>query len=241
MLSIIIPTINEEKYLPLLLNSIKEQDFDDCEIIVADAGSKDKTVDIAKEYGCKIVKGGLVPAGRNRGAEAATGGIFLFLDADVILPPHFLKNAVESFEKNNLGIAGFRVLPSDGKFIDKIFFNLLNIFSILTQKILPYSACAILSKKSVHGAIGGFDEKIVFVEDYHYAKAASRVSKYKFFWNQPFYTSVRRFEKDGRFRVYFKYILAQLYMVFFGPVKSDIFKYKFDHYNENNDKNNLKI
>ena len=44
MLSIIIPTLNEEKYLPALLESIKEQDFgkESKEVIVADAGSKDK-------------------------------------------------------------------------------------------------------------------------------------------------------------------------------------------------------
>ena len=52
MISIIIPTLNEEKYLPLLLASIKEQSFDaaqdkDYEIIIADAGSKDKTLKIA--------------------------------------------------------------------------------------------------------------------------------------------------------------------------------------------------
>ncbi|MEK7658447.1 MAG: glycosyltransferase [Patescibacteria group bacterium] len=232
MLSIIIPTMNEEKYLPILLDSIKKQDFKDCEIIVADAGSEDKTLEITQRYGCKIIKGGFVSTGRNNGAKAANGDVFLFLDADVVLPPYFLKNTIDQFKKNDLGIAGFRVLPSGGNLTDKIFYNILNVFSILTQKILPYSACAIMSRKDIHEKIGGFDESIVFIEDYPYAKAASRVSKYKFFWNQPFYTSVRRFEKDGRFRVYFKYILAQLYMIFFGLIKSDIFKYKFNHYNE---------
>ncbi len=232
MLSIIIPALNEQEHLPVLLSSIKNQDFKDYEIILADAGSKDRTVDIAKEYGCKVVKGGLLPAGRNRGAEAAKGDVLLFLDADVFLPPHFLKNIIEEFKKNNFGIAGFSVLPLDGKLIDEIFFRFLDLFSLLTQKILPYSSGAILSKTDMHRAIGGFDERILFIEDYPYAKSASRVSKYKFFWNQPFYTSVRRFEKDGRFRVYLKYVLAQLYMIFYGPIRSDIFNYKFNHYDK---------
>ena len=59
MLSIIIPTLNEESYLPKLLNSIKKQDFQDYEMIVADAGSKDKTIEIALASGCKISSGGL--------------------------------------------------------------------------------------------------------------------------------------------------------------------------------------
>jgi len=83
--------------------------------------------------------------------------------------------------------------------------------------------------------MGGFDEKITILEDYSYGKAAKKTSKYRFLRELPFYTSARRFEKDGRFKVYFKYVAAQLYMLFFGPVKSDIFKYKFGHYN--NDEN----
>lgn len=232
MLSIIIPTLNEEKYLPLLLDSIKKQSFSDYEIIVSDAGSKDKTIEIAKKYGCQVVKGGLLPFGRNRGADSAKGDIFLFLDADVILPENFLKTAVERFKKYNLGIAGFSIQPSDGKPIDKIFFNFLNGFSTLTQKILPYSTAAIMSSRDTHYKIKGFDEEIVFIEDYPYAKAASKVSRYKFFWNLPFYTSVRRFEKDGRFNVYFKYVTAQIYMIFKGPVKSDLFKYEFGKYED---------
>ena len=57
-LSIIIPTYNEEEYLPKLLESIKMQDFTDYEVIVADANSKDNTRKIATDYGAKVVDGG---------------------------------------------------------------------------------------------------------------------------------------------------------------------------------------
>ncbi|PIV12587.1 MAG: teichoic acid biosynthesis protein, partial [Candidatus Nealsonbacteria bacterium CG03_land_8_20_14_0_80_36_12] len=96
MLSIIIPTLNEEKYLPSLLEEIKKQNFSDYEIIVADGGSEDKTVKIARNYGCKIVKGGLPAKGRNEGAKIAEGDILLFMDADnIFLPENFLKNLLE--------------------------------------------------------------------------------------------------------------------------------------------------
>ena len=72
-LSIIIPTFNEEYYLPPLLESIRCQDFSDYEVVVADAGSEDDTIEIAKNWGCKVVKGGLPAVGRNRGAEVAQG------------------------------------------------------------------------------------------------------------------------------------------------------------------------
>ena len=54
MLSLIIPTKNEEKYLPLLLSSIKEQDFSDYEVIVADADSTDKQLKLQKDTDAKL-------------------------------------------------------------------------------------------------------------------------------------------------------------------------------------------
>ncbi len=73
-LSIVVPAYNEEKYLPKLLSCIKKQTYKDCEIIVADANSRDRTKETAKKYGCKIVKSGGLPAiGRNNGAKAAKG------------------------------------------------------------------------------------------------------------------------------------------------------------------------
>ena len=78
MLSIIIPTYNEEYLLPKLLESIKKQNFTDYEIIVADNNSKDNTVKIARKYKCRIVKGGLPGSGRNRGAENLEENICYF-------------------------------------------------------------------------------------------------------------------------------------------------------------------
>lgn len=233
MLSLIIPTLNEEKYLPKLLDSIKSQDFGapygSYEIIVADAGSSDNTVEIAKKYGCKIVKGGLLPVGRNRGAEAAKGDIFLFLDSDVVLPPHFLKNSVEQFKSRNLGIAGFPLIPLSEKWVDKFFHNVFNIWAKLTQKVSPHAASTIMSAKKTHNIIGGFDEEVIFIEDYPYSRAAARVSKYGFI-KEPVFVSIRRYEKDGRLKTYIKYALGELHTVFLGPIKSNIFNYKFGHY-----------
>ena len=230
MLSIIIPTLNEEDYLPKLLSSIKRQDFYEYEVIVADAGSKDKTMEIAKEYGCKVVKGGRLPAGRNRGAEAATGDLFLFLDADITLPDHFLKNTTKVFREKTLGVAGFCITPMKAKLIDRLAHHIFNGYSWLVQKIFPHAAMAIMSTRETHNAIGGFDEEITFVEDFSYAKAAAKVAKYGLI-QEPVLSSMRRYEKDGRM-VYLKYVLAELHIIFIGPIKSDIFKYRFGHYKE---------
>ena len=98
MISIIIPAYNEEKFLPKLLRSIRKQAYKNKEVIVADASSTDRTAEIAGEYGARVVEGGMPAVGRNNGAKKAKGDIFLFLDADVVLPDaYFLEATIKEF------------------------------------------------------------------------------------------------------------------------------------------------
>ncbi|PJE69610.1 MAG: hypothetical protein COU98_01075 [Candidatus Staskawiczbacteria bacterium CG10_big_fil_rev_8_21_14_0_10_38_10] len=234
MLSIIIPTLNEEKYLFALLETIKKQNFKDYEIIVADAGSKDKTIEIAKNYGCKITSGGLPAKGRNEGAKIAKGDLLLFLDADIILPQNFLENLLNEFKKRNLDIASSPILANERR-MDKLVYRFYNLWSRLTQRFLPHAADVILVKKKIYQIIGGFEEEIKLAEDHFFARKAKKTAKarYGFLNIAPVFTSSRRFEKDGRIRTCAKYILAEAYMVFFGSIKSNTFEYKFDHYTKN--------
>jgi len=253
MLSIIIPALNEEKYLPLLLKEIKKQNFaDDLEIIVADAGSEDKTVEIAKNYGCKIVQGGLPAKGRNEGAKIAQGDIFLFMDADnIYLPENFLKNLLEEFEKRKLDVASFPIYPTsisdlpsttkdeiikngggvnlNGNGFDKFAYKIYNSFVWSIQRFSAYATNSVLVRKNIHQKIGGFDEEIKIAEDHFYAKTARKFGKFGFIKTRPVLTSTRRFEKDGRLKTYLKYLIAGIYMFFFGPIKKDIFRYRFDN------------
>ena len=175
MISIIIPAWNEEKYLPKLLDCIKKQAYKDYEIIVADAGSKDRTVSIARKYGCKVVKGGMPAVGRNNGAKAAKGNILLFLDADVQFDNKFLENAIKEFQQRKLDIAGFRLRPIGNNAIDKIFFIIFNLWTISTQFFYPNaSGGGILCRKLVHTKANGFDEKIRLSEDMDYVRRCSK-------------------------------------------------------------------
>jgi glycosyltransferase involved in cell wall biosynthesis len=228
MLSIIIPTKNEEEYLPILLSQIKKQNFFDYEIIVADAGSQDKTVEIAKSFGCKVVKGGLPAKGRNEGAKVAKGEIFLFMDADnIYLPDGFLEKLISEFKRRNLGVASFPIYPK-GNFIDKICYFLYNKFVEIFQNWTAFATNSVLIKREVFEKVGGFDEEVKIGEDHDLAKRAAKISKFGFIKTEPVLTSARRFERDGRLKTYLKYILAGLHMFFFGPVKKDLFSYRFD-------------
>jgi len=233
MLSIIIPTLNEEKYLPLLLEAIKKQKVDgNLEIIVADAGSQDRTIEIARDFGCKIVPGGLPARGRNEGAKVAKGDTLLFMDADnVFLPENFLSKLLAEFERKKLGVASFPIYPNSKK-IDKILYGIYNNFVNFTQ--IPYATNSVLVKKEIFEKVdGGFDEEIKIGEDHYFAKQAAKFGKFGFIKIEPVLTSDRRFIRDGRLKTYLKFILAGIYMFFFGPVKKDIFKYRFNSLKNN--------
>jgi glycosyltransferase involved in cell wall biosynthesis len=234
MISIIIPALNEENYLQLLLESIKKQKFFDYEIILADAGSEDKTIEIAKKYNCKIVAGGLPAKGRNEGAKSAKGEILFFLDADTILPEDFLRKAINEFNKRNLELASFCLIALPRNKISSFFLNIFyNQPIILLERALPHAATGILVKKEVFKKIGGFDEDIKLAEDHYLARKAKKIlnSKIGIIRSTKIFVSDRRFKTDGWVNVGVKYLLCELHLIFIGPVRSDIFNYKFNHYN----------
>jgi len=226
MMSIIVPTYNEERYLPKLLDCIKKQAYKHYEVIVADAKSSDKTRQIAKKYGCKIAKGGMPAVGRNNGAKVAKGDILLFLDADVKFDRNFLINGINEFEKREVDIAGIYIKPLSSNLIDSIFFGIFNLWIATTQFFYPNaSGGGIFCRKWLHEKAKGFDEAIKLSEDMDYVKRCSKHGKFRILKTAKAYVSVRRFEKEGRPKVGFKLLLSALHRIFLGEIRSDIFKY----------------
>ena len=205
-ISIIIPTYNEEEYLPKLLESIKSQDFTDYEVIVADAQSDDNTREIAKDYGCVVVEGGLPGPGRNRGAEVAQGEILLFLDSDLELTENYLSNVVEEFESEELGIAITQMTPLSEKKRDKYLHDLANWFMIAVENIKPHGAgCYGIISKELHDEVGGFDENLNFGEDTDYIERVAEISEFKVLRNARIGVSTRRLEEEGLYTLLKQY------------------------------------
>ena len=197
--SIIIPTYNEEKYLPILLDSIKEQDFDDYEVIVADANSTDRTREIAEEYGCRVVDGGLPAVGRNNGAKVATGDILLFLDSDLQLTEDYLAKVLYEFRMEKIGIGITQMLPMSNKIEDKLFHDFANYFMIGVENIKPHGAgCyGIIAKRELHEKCGGFDESLTFGEDTDYIERLAKEEPFRVLRNAKIGVSTRRLEEEG--------------------------------------------
>lgn len=224
-LSIVIITLNEEFFLGNLLGSIKKQSFKDYEIIVADADSTDKTRDIAFGHGCIITKGGGYSKGRNAGAEIARGKYLLFLDADCILPDDFLEINLKEFIVSGLGVGTTEVKPLSDKYFDKFFFEFYNIFQKITSFFSPHCVGgSIFARKEVFDKVGGFNEKVVFAENHEFSKKCSLFG-FKIL-PIPIYTSVRRIDREGKWKFVLKYIYAGIYRLFYKEINHEIFEYK---------------
>jgi len=176
--SIIVPTFNSQETLEKCLEAIVNlENFANCQLIVADDGSTDSSVEIAKRYGAKVVSNQTNQGAasiRNLGAKLAKGDILLFIDSDVVLSKNALKHIEEDF--NSLDICGV-----DGVYDEKVVFeNFSSAYKHcfacfgqpISQMLNPVASSAILAvprKKFLES--GGFNEEYlgVMAEDIEFS------------------------------------------------------------------------
>lgn len=226
MLSIIIIAKNEEKLLPRLLRSIRRQDYTDYEVILADAKSTDKTRVIARQHGCRIVDGGLPSKGRNNGAKAAKGDVLLFLDADVVLPDHFLSSNMRAFSRYDVGTP--RYVPHSKDPIDHVFYFLYHVWvwTFALFNIPHAGGFCIFCRRSLW-------KSVTFPEDVHYSedmafvlRCVKKGGRFGLLGGVPICVSVRRFHKDGRLRTGLRYLYYGIYRLIYGDQHKAPFEYQ---------------
>ncbi|MCD7781987.1 MAG: glycosyltransferase [Methanosphaera sp.] len=234
-LSIIIPTHNEEDYLPNLLNSIDRQNFHDYEVIIADANSTDKTRKIALEHDTIVIDGGLPAIGRNRGASIANGELLLFLDADSVLTDDYIKTTITEFEHRNLGIAITQIIPLEKGFINEFSHGIANFMTKKISNIKPHGAgCyGILTYKLLHDNVNGFDEELDFGEDTDYIERIGKISRFKVLDEPRLLVSTRRLEEEGLAQITYKYARSTAKQMAGKKVTLNELDYSFDHKNNN--------
>ncbi len=97
------PVYNGEHFLPGCLDALFASDYESFEVIVVDDCSTDKSAELSREKGAKVLsmaKNSGPAAARNFAAESAIGDILLFVDADVVVKKDTLRKVAESFERN---------------------------------------------------------------------------------------------------------------------------------------------
>ncbi|RLI97854.1 MAG: glycosyl transferase [Candidatus Aenigmatarchaeota archaeon] len=213
--SIIVPTLNEEKYIENCLKSISNQDYDGkYEIIVSDGGSKDKTVKIARKYADKVIiceKRG-ISYGRNRGAKEAKGDILVFVDADTILLFDTISKLVKPFRKKKVVGSTCPVLPLSPKAGDFLLYWIANQFvsrSLKSSKPQVFGICCAYRKEAFE-RVNGFDERLKTLEDLDLAERISKLGEIVLVEDTFVLTSPRRIKKWGKTKAARKYLLGYL-------------------------------
>jgi glycosyltransferase involved in cell wall biosynthesis len=217
--SVIIPTLNEEKYITPTLLSIRNQDYKGhYEIIVVDSNSKDRTVKIARKYANKVIvtKRRGVSVGRNIGAKVAKGEILLFVDADTILLPNVISKVVNHLRKKNIVGVVVPILGDD--FTKNTFYIISEWVNYILSKInlhLIHAVC-FACKKYAFFMVGGFNENLRVAEDIELGSRLKKIGKVEYIKDTFVVTSSRRIKKWSIIKHFNAWTLGYLYFKIFG-------------------------
>lgn len=193
-ISIIIPSLDAEQDLPRCLDSLKPQLSRGDEVLIVDAGSRDKTLNLASQYGCRIYMfpGSNIGEARHFGVEMARNEIIIQTDTDVEFIPNFL-DRLRAYYEENPELVGVSFGWRDGT--DKL---LGKIGCALFEGVFKYADCVQSYRRSTYYLTRGhpsvsFGEQIGFwlqlkqlgptIYDpelyvYHYSANASRYMSY---------------------------------------------------------------
>ncbi len=229
MISVIVPTLNEEKWIRICLESLKKQEYGgEYEIIVVDALSSDKTAEIASEYTDRVV---LLPpkgpgAARNYGATQAKYDIVAFIDADCIAPTHWLKEIEDNFKRDIVGLGGV-LRPLEGRLLDKIMFRVngdwwVRISAFFGIYQLYGNNCAYRKKNFFD--VKGFNTNISFWEDTELSMRMKKRGRLRIDGNLWVETSTRRFRQMGYPKVFWINMKAFFNFWTKRPIKTKYFQ-----------------
>ncbi|OGJ16795.1 MAG: hypothetical protein A2632_02005 [Candidatus Pacebacteria bacterium RIFCSPHIGHO2_01_FULL_46_16] len=204
--SIVIPCLNEEKYLPLLLNDLSKQTNQDFEVIVVDGNSDDKTVEKAQTFAkkfpltIKVVDKRNVSFQRNTGGKLAKHNWIVFMDADNRLPNYLLDGVRYQLAKSpNTDIFTLWIKVESAKRIDRAVEQALNIGMEVYNRFGKAAALGafIGCSKQVIQKIS-FDERQKYAEDGMFTAAAHAAGfHFSIFKDPNYYYSLRRVHAEG--------------------------------------------
>lgn len=218
--SVVIPTLNEEKWLPALLTDLKNQTYKDFEVIVADGNSEDKTKIVAQNFNkllpsIKIVNSNVrnVSIQRNSGADHARGKYILFVDADSGLPPAFLSGIKYRVEASQAEIFTTWCQADSQRNADKVITQFLNLFieASLQTKSPGALGAMIGCEREILKKLKGFNPNVAFGEDGEFVRRGYKKGFRTLIFRDPMFVySLRRIRKAGTIKSLQKY--AKIYL-----------------------------
>lgn len=174
-ISVIIPAYNEEKYLPKTIKSLQNLKRTPDEILIVDGGSTDKTAEVAKAAGARVITVAHRGIGyaREQGLKAVKNDVVAFTDADTQVPDNWLAVIEETLSKSGVvGLFGSFRVP-DGWWLYRGYINILQpffnqIYWWFGVPMAPGQNIAFWRDKAI--AAGGFPEDYKIAEDIEMAR-----------------------------------------------------------------------
>lgn len=235
LFSVIIPTLNEELFIPNLLEDLKKQKFKNFEVLVVDGKSKDKTFETVQKFSDSLKlefhksPKKNVSFQRNYGAQKANGEFLVFLDADSRVPANFLITIKKNIDKHKHLLYIPSITFPKNSYEYQLLENFMNFIVEASQHIYkPFSnGGSIIMHKETFLFIGMFNEKLYLSEDH---ELIQRAKKYgilsKFIKDTSFVFSLRRIDKEGRLKLMSKYVYAVTRVIVKGNIEHKIFNYE---------------
>lgn len=219
--SIIIPTLNEEKFLPSLLDDLSNQTFakELFEVIHVDGKSEDQTVKEAQKFSDKLNLKTItadkrnVAFQRNLGGENANGKWLIFMDADDRLPTYFLDGIKYQLAKNpETDVFTTWSEPKNITSLEGSITRILNLgIELYNSSGKPSAFGAMIGVKKVHFNHAQFDETQKFMEDTFFVQSVcDNGGNFRIFKEPRYVFSLRRFEKEGTLKFVSNGALLQL-------------------------------
>jgi glycosyltransferase involved in cell wall biosynthesis len=208
--SIIIPTLNEDFYLPCLLIDLTNQTSKDFEVIVVDGHSDDQTVSKAKLFRSRLPTIKVVNSSkrnvshqRNLGSKKASGKYLLFVDADSRLPLHFLERLTHQLNHSQTQLFTCWCAADSSALADKAVAIFLNQFTESEYQLgVPGALGAMIGcDRMAFDKTGGFNPAIASVEDGEFIRRCYKSGlQFSIFKNPKFVFSFRRIREYGKLR-----------------------------------------
>lgn len=229
MISIIIPTRNEERCIGEVLTRLKAGlRRTPHEIIVSDGASTDRTVAIARQTADRVIEEPeplkrTIGRGRNLGAAAATGDFVVFMDADTHLldPDAFFGEALAAFTADDhlVGVTvTLKVSPDAETFADKFFFGMVNVTYFVLNNMLRIGGSSgefQMVRTSSFRQIGGFCEDLPVGEDNEFFRRLAKIGRTRMLGNLVIFHTGRRGHIIGWPKLFSLWIMNAVWSIVF--------------------------
>lgn len=220
MLSVIVPAYKEAKTIEQCLRSIKNQTFENFEIIVVAGGDK-RTIEIAKRYGAVVEDEECIGAGhaRNEGVKKAKGDVLVFTDADGVVPRDWLEKYARVFENTDIVACGGPIRPLKGTMKDRVIYKINQDWLYRTTALFGFyqlSGANCAYRRKTFQKVGGFREDMSMMEDTELANRIKREGRVGFDPTNPVYSLPRRMRENGYLSVGVTYLKEYFRFYFLG-------------------------